>query len=773
MARRYGRDETGLEKLERNSRSVKNTAKSGADTVEQIGRVFGLPDFFSGTVGTRNRRQTSGDKVQTERNEIALEDLRNGGNGRPFSRGGQRGNDRGGRDNRIVLRRDDDDGYDDRDDDRGGNGGGGGRDTFLYTSTIVDGLHNAGFQLKDIKALAQYLEEYTKGDTGIIDQKGRINQRRFHNELRLLASDTQDKQILRRLNAGDGQTWQDFALEIVAAVEENRDVGRRSTIAVEPNERGRGQGRDRDVVVPTEEEEIVPGGLRDGRRATVVPAEQGPSGATTAPAAAVAAPPALQPIAADPALEAKLNSLIASLSLSADQKQKISNQVTAAIEAHGYKVEGDPVGEFSGLLTRLYPTKAKEILTGTPLEAGLALQDVLKEIQASANEKLAARQQQQGGVAATPTPAAGSPTATSVSNPRMTLGQDEFKQFIEKKYKPMVDGTSPSGQAQAQVQPQASQAREVITEQELAAAIQRGGADTLNKVSDLKRSMNKLYGTEFKDNDEVSEKGFLSDLTKSMNENLDPKTIAALRNGSLSEVQDTMTKLADNMNKRGEMEKHRDKFDAALDNGATDHIVSSVLSNGDKAGKRSYTQLQQDLRKLGFDDKDGLPASLQSYLAQKIEQPNYGTVPKEVQDFLLAVEKGKFDGTNPLHDGRNARQVEAVQKYLNEQVSLDLAAQERSPSVRTAAVGTAAGQAAAGYTPMANATSGAAATPPQGQKELAYYRTLATSVLPEHMWGAMDESSKKWRHLRDLNDIANAIVWHGPKDPFVEFHAVT
>jgi hypothetical protein len=346
------------------------------------------------------------------------------------------------------------------------------------------------------------------------------------------------------------------------------------------------------------------------------------------PAAPVAIP--TQEYAADPVIAARLNEIFATTQMNEEQKREYLANLVASMQANGIEVkEGQNALEpLSGYIRATNPTLAATLTNNqgtTDLAADKeALNGFLDQFQVQAQQNLA---RANSGVAV-------APSAPAI--------------------------------------PQ-------LTEAELLAAIERG--DSLDDVSRIKEQLNRLYGTDFERNDDVRDPEFISTLTRALNENLDPNTIRDIKEGGAFVTAGTLDLVADNLERRANVERHRETFERAMDDGAMRQVISSVLN---ESGTEGHVELQQDLRALGYDSTSGLEGSLREYLSDKLyDQDNFRTAPREVQDFLRDVEAGKYNDSFPLTDPSNRRQMEAVRDYINDQISLDLAQQEQTTAQTT------------------------------------------------------------------------------------------
>jgi len=287
----------------------------------------------------------------------------------------------------------------------------------------------------------------------------------------------------------------------------------------------------------------------------------------------------------------------------AAKAQEISNQIAAALQAKGIKVEGSPIYELSGYIAAEKPKEAEALRNGTKEEAARALRKATGELQTEAARAL-------------------------------TIAQINGQQVPAQNGQP----ANQNGVNQGVNNNVSNPAQE---EKLLVDSLERG--ESIDKVSDIKKHLNdllKLKGDQrFKEDDNVNEPRFIATLNQTLKQNLDPRTYNDTLNGGAFTVKDTLELIEKNMGNRADVERNRTRFEEGFKDGAAKQIIHATLNEN---GQDGHIKLQQDLRKIGY-DKQSLEASLTAYLGDKLyNQGNFRTAPKSVQDFIKDVEAGNY-----------------------------------------------------------------------------------------------------------------------------------
>jgi anti-sigma28 factor (negative regulator of flagellin synthesis) len=401
----------------------------------------------------------------------------------------------------------------------------------------------------------------------------------------------------------------------------------------------------------------------------------------------------------------------------AAKAQEISNQIAAALQAKGIKVQRNPIDELSGYIAAEKPTEAEALRNGTKEEAARALRKATGDLDAEATRALT--------IARINTPQNGQTNNRAVANNNVS--------------------------------------NPALEERMLLASLERG--ESIDKVSDIKKHLNdllKLKGEQrFKEDDNVNEPRFIATLNQTLKQNLDPRTYNDTLNGGAFTFKGTLELIERNMGNRADVERNRARFEEGFKDGAAKQIIHATLNEN---GQDGHIKLQQDLRKIGY-DKQSLEASLTAYLGDKLyNQGNFRTAPKSVQDFIKDVEAGNYKDGFPLTDPQNAAQMREVVDYVRDSINLDLAKKERGlPVGRVVASSTVAAvqpeQATQPPTTTPTAPAGGATH---------YERTLGTVVDSSRWAENMFETSKENEKQRLIRDIATAS--RNNNTEFVNFH---
>jgi hypothetical protein len=435
----------------------------------------------------------------------------------------------------------------------------------------------------------------------------------------------------------------------------------------------------------------------------------------TPPTGDITLNPATRSYDADQAVITRMGELLKDVPL--EQRQQMSAQATAALRALGVKVEGSPIEELSGWIAKERPDLAEKIRKGNLADAAAALRQATGELETEANRELdLARVRTR--------------TAQSAQNPNA-----------------------------------AQQPQTVLTEAELLRSLE--SAEMVGKVSDIKQHLNKLTGSNFSNDDNVREPGFLQALTQTLNRNLDQQTLRDLERGGAFVVEGTFQKVEENMRNRGNVEQQRERFEAGFNEGATTQITRALLNEG---GQEAHVQMQQNLRALGYDSTQGLTGSLRDYLSDKLyNQGNFRTAPPEVQQFLKDVESGQYNDSFPLANQENSRQMDRVLEYVQNNINLDLAKKEQGlPVGRDANVNPSPNDVAVPNAQNPNAVPSQNAN--DQSQETSYdstVRTYLTTQEQTNLARLRQEQAVQNEHERDIRNMAMAIRQRGYEDPFV------
>ena len=425
--------------------------------------------------------------------------------------------------------------------------------------------------------------------------------------------------------------------------------------------------------------------------------------------------------------------------LAADKAQEMSNQITAALQAKGIKVVGNPIDELSGYIAAEKPKLAAILRNeNTPTaEAAKALRQATGELQTEATRALTIAQINGSQV----------PAQNGQANNQNVVNQ--------------AVNNNVSNPAQE--------------ERMLLASLERG--ESIDKVSDIKKHLNdllKLKGEQrFKEDDNVNEPRFIATLNQTLKQNLDPRTYNDTLNGGAFTVKGTLELIERNMGNRADVERNRARFEEGFKDGASEQVILYGMN------KEQRVELMQNLHTLGYkgDAKTGFSADdrLTAYLSDKLyNQGNFRTAPKSVQDFIKDVEAGNYKDGFPLTDPSNASQMREVMDYVQKSVNLDLAKKANGLPVGVANVNSSTVAAVANnITPQQEQATQPATTTPTapalGDGGATHYESTLGTVVDSSRWAEnMFETSKENEKQRLIRDIVTASRNNNPE--FVNFH---